>query len=439
MTTLAPRASSELLQQVLPQFAAYADLMDIRIREFNELVGVTKYKYDTIIANHNNANNGHRLPKLNVLTKLLDGFDAVAATRRMSDGQTAQMLAISTSIYQLLSAAYQAADTAEEGRAQEKEQRLGERLGARKRHSDILNKRRNTLGLTLDDMSKHFGVTRETIRLRETYGVPEDIFLEMCKELGMDNQGTPSEVVPEWIVEAQAKNKKVKEERLNKIAEERERRQELQDAVEKLVRIRAYAPLTNGYASYEELKGSTIALGFPSPEALLKDASHLQYFETSQLGKKVKALGRASAILRSYYGKTAEDLTYAMPDPHYSMSRVSVNALENPGHEYGNASEKQSDSNNVSQGKLCNMIAGLFVLDSQQPKEKQVLQDSKSVEFIAWAMERKDPHFTFTHRLRIKVEKAIDDMVEIAEKIKPTLKPGEGHQVGVLHHNARHK
>lgn len=289
----------------------------------------------------------------------------------------------------------------------------------RKLRGQIIEKRMKDLNLSLRQVSEHFsaiespyGHSYERVRQWQTEGVDKEQFLHICNELGIVSTGLPKRTVPEWIKKIQDGREEEQERkfsyRLQKI--------NAAEAAKKLYRIKdkIIPKVVNGTAhsgSLKTLSETTQELGIYDPNALQETADRLQYFETSELNGSIKKLSHASTVLRKYWEASANDLSKAMPDKEYRLKRHSIYALESPNNSYGIHALP-------AQKTICNLLAGLYLLDKKQPKSKRVLKDSEALEFLAWAMKRNDPLFGLTHRLQIRVERAIDDVLKAAETLE---------------------
>lgn len=287
----------------------------------------------------------------------------------------------------------------------------------------ILRKRFAELDISQRDIARHFGVVSQMVHSWLVKPVSQETFAHITHELGIDTQGNPQGEMPQWMQDITNKRQIAFTQR-DEWAKSLRTAFHIQDKVLPSG-ISQYQPERRTMAEEKLLDYST-QLGLYDRQDVVAYAKR-GYFETQQLQEKVKPLGRAIAVLRTYWNMQTELLAEAMPDEQRRLSKFSINALESAEHPYGQESSP-------SQKILCNLLAGIFVVDSRQPPEKQLFKDSHELAFLAWAMAQDDSFFTLTNRLKIRVEKAIDDVIATAGRIEPDLQdPGGHYKIGLFH------
>lgn len=322
---------------------------------------------------------------------------------------------------------------------------------AKARRTAIIKNRLDALGMKVAQLAGHMGCTRQNIDHFFKHGFNSKAFQHACNSLGIDEQGHALAEMPEWIVQLQHRVEREQQESQQVRQAKDAQIASYAGAIRRLHFIRGIeqpaSPIDLKRSSKERLDQFAQRLDFSDVESL---ADHLEkhgnksrgldYFETSQLGGAVKELGAAITVLRTYWGIKPELLIEKFPDPSQAITAGIMYALSNPINTYGMTEETRQRLNIEthvfgfpSQMTLCNILAALYVFDQEQPKEKQLFQNSHALEFLAWAIERKDPHFTFTQRLKVRVEQAINDVMEAAEKVEDALVPlGGVKSVGVF-------
>ena len=150
-------------------------------------------------------------------------------------------------------------------------------------------------------------------------------------------------------------------------------------------------------------------------DKLIAQAERLKYFETNQLDEKIKIFGSACKVLRDHWNKTKEDLSAAMPREYNRISVGTIGCLENKNHPYG----RDTFPTQIS---LCNLLAGLYLLDQKQPPEKQQLQKSDNLAHLAATMQC-DPQkisIVYSHALKVQIDRALKDIIDAAARVENT-------------------
>lgn len=158
----------------------------------------------------------------------------------------------------------------------------------------------------------------------------------------------------------------------------------------------------------------------------IHNAQQTKPLESKQLGRKVKQFGHACSVLRQRYGKSKDDLVNAMPDLAYLISPAAVGHLESPKDPYGKAAEdarKGERIKQISPQALCNMIVGLYILDGQERMDKQLLHGREHIASLAKTLEDRAGEHVIDQRMKIRVERAMDEVIAAAKAIEGHAKP----------------
>lgn len=302
----------------------------------------------------------------------------------------------------------------------------------------LIVERMKELNLTLRDVGDHFHIEHQAVNQWRTHGVSEKLFQRIAPELGLDEQGARTETSPQWI-DALMEARRLERE---KCQQHKEHNKDIANAARKLYAIRGHSPKSHGLNisnTDNALRHIAHDLGFSDAEAMYAEAARLEHFDSTQLGGKIKELGAANRILRTYWNITTENFVERVPQ-QYRFAKNTINALENPNHPFGKVKmryRKGEVQHMPSVKSLCQFLAGIYHVDAQQPPEKQLFQSCETLQFLHWAVERDDPLLTATYRLKIRMERAMDEVIARTREVAAQLAtPEEYHPIGIFHPNA---
>jgi len=298
-----------------------------------------------------------------------------------------------------------------------------EPAGEKPRH--LIARRIESLGIELKEIGEHFQppVSKQRVRQWKINDVSKGMQKKIFAHLGMNKEGGISREQPEWIGKLKAVRDKFLFD-LKTVPEAVSKMRKIfgMPADKRLQNVKRY-----GTTTQETLDEIVSDAGFDTADALRAEAAkpENEYFDTHHLGSRLKHIGIACDKLRNHLGATsAEILTQAMPHKAYRMEPPAIWELERFADWAEDAGLKDQAKlpHAPSQKSLCNLLAGLYKLDQEKPPRDRLLAKSRELQEFASKGFLNDPAFVYNKSLRIKVERAIDAVMEATAKIDDDFK-----------------
>ena len=146
-------------------------------------------------------------------------------------------------------------------------------------------------------------------------------------------------------------------------------------------------------------------LDFKNMEEAARYRQRKGLFKVVELNGKLQQFAAACRIVRNHSHITAKELSEALPHKDHAFDDSSICLFERSEGNY--AKGKMS----LAPRTLCNLLAGLYLAEQEKPTA--LLQESHELRVIAGAMQMDDA-FTLSHRMKLRVEAAMDDVIAAA-------------------------